>query len=312
MFGMMWIDPEEEVMQPMDKANAEKYIVVTGATSGIGLAAARQLAGAGVRVIGIGRSAERCRAAEAQLRALHPAGVAHCLTADLSRQGDVRGAAEKVRATLAAEGIRQLDGLLNNAGGVSLWLSFTPDGIEYQWALNHLAPFLLTHELLPLLASAPSARVVTVSSGSHYHARLDWSDLQMRRRYNGLTAYGRTKLANVLFTAELNRRLGEESTVQAFAADPGLVKTKIGTKGTPSFVGWGWNLWSSRGITPEETAKGIVRLLLDPSVQCGAGIYWRHGRPVNPDPAARDMESAARLWAISEQMCGLTPTLTPP
>ncbi len=308
---MMWIDPEEEVLQPMDKANAEKYIVVTGATSGIGFAAARQLAGAGVVVIGIGRSEDRCRAAQDQLRRLHPAGKAHFLRADLSELREVRAVADHIRGTLAGSGRTVLDGLLNNAGGVAFRQTQTPEGFDRVWALNHLAPFLLTHELLPLLRAAPAARVVTVSSGSHYGARLDWDDVQSGRRYFIFQAYGRSKLANVLFTLELNRRLGAESTVQAFAADPGLVSTGIGMKGTPFLLGLGWRIWSLHGKTPDEAAKGIVRLLLDPSVRTSAGIYWRHGHPVGPDPAALDKNSARRLWEISEQMCGLAPTPLP-
>jgi retinol dehydrogenase-12 len=288
----------------MNNLKPEKTIVVTGATSGIGLAAAEQLTRAGVTVIGIGRSEERCRAAEHKLRALQPSGSARYLLADLSKQSEVGVAAEKVREVLAGEGKQELDGLLNNAGGFSFRLTITPEGFEYLWALNYLAPYLLTRRLLPLLQAAPAARVVTVSSGTHYGSRLDWNDLESRRRYNGLRAYGRTKLAVVLFTAELNRRFGENSTVRAFAADPGLVNTGIGAKGTPALVGWLWRLWSAHGLTPEETAKGIVKLLLDPSVQKSVGIHWKHGKPVDPDPAALDGESAKRLWKISEEMCG--------
>lgn len=295
----------------MDKPDTEKVITVTGATSGIGLAAAKQLASAGVVVIGIGRSEERCQAAQEQLRGLHPAGQAHFLRADLSLLGEVRAAAEQIRGLLAGSGRTALDGLLNNAGGVAFRQTQTPEGFDRTWALNHLAPFLLALDLLPLLQAAPAARVVTVSSGSHYGARLDWQDLQSRRHYSAWRAYGRSKLANVLFTLELNRRLGEDSTVQAFAADPGLVNTGIGAKGTPFWMGWGWRLWSAHGKTPEETAKGIVRLFLDPSTQSGAGIYWKHGLPVDPDPAALDEGSARRLWEISEQMCALTPTPLP-
>jgi NAD(P)-dependent dehydrogenase (short-subunit alcohol dehydrogenase family) len=307
-FGMMWIDPEEEVLQPMDKPNSEKIIVATGATSGIGLAAAKQLARAGVGVIGIGRSEERCRAAEASLRGLHPSGKAHFLRADLSLLSEVRAAAEQIRGILKGSGRTELDGLLNNAGGVAFRQTQTPEGFDRTWALNHLAPFLLTHEMLPLLRASPWARVVTVSSGSHYGARLDWQDLQSRGRYSFFQAYGRSKLANVLFTLELNRRLGEAGGVQAFAADPGLVNTGIGTKGTPFWMGWVWRIWSAHGKTPGESAKGIVRLLLDPSVQTDAGIYWKYGLPVAADPAALNAESARRLWEISEQMCGIAPS----
>ncbi len=292
----------------MHKPNAEKVIVVTGATSGIGLAAAKQLARAGVVVIGIGRSEERGRAAQEQLRGLHPACQALFLRADLSLLQEVRSAAGKIRQTLASWNRPALDGLLNNAGGFAFERRVTAEGFERTWALNHLAPFLLTHELLPPLRAAPAARVVTVSSGSHYGARMHWNDLQLRRFYFGWTAYSQSKLANVLFTLELNRRLGEAGGVQAYAADPGLVRTGIGNKGTPFWVGWGWRLWSAHGKTPEETAKWIVRLFLDPSVKRNAGIYWKYGQPVDPDPAALDEAAARRLWEISEAMCALAPS----
>ena len=135
---------------------------------------------------------------------------------------------------------------------------------------------------------------------------MHWEDLQLRRFFYGWQAYGQSKLANILFTLELNRRLGEGSSVQAFAADPGLVHTGIGTKGTPFFVNLAWRIWSKHGISPEESAQGIVRLLLDPSVQIDAGIYWKHGEPTAPDPRALDGESARRLWEISEKMCGIS------
>jgi NAD(P)-dependent dehydrogenase (short-subunit alcohol dehydrogenase family) len=300
------MDPKERVIFAMTNMNTEKAIVVTGATSGIGLAAAEQLARAGVALIGIGRSEERCRAAEQRLRALHPSAKVNYLTADLSLQSEVRAAAEKVREVLTGMGTPQLNGLLNNAGGFSLGRKITAEGFELSWALNYLAPFLLTHELLPLLRAVPWGRVVTVSSGSHYGAHMNWNDLQLRRFYNGWQAYGQSKLATVLFTLELNRRLGPQSTVQAFAADPGLVNTGIGGKGTPAFVGWAWKLWSAHGLTPDESAEGIVYLLIDPNARPENGIYWKHGKPVDPDPAALDLESARRLWKISEQMCGMT------
>jgi retinol dehydrogenase-12 len=307
----MWIDPKERLSKPMDKLNSEKVVVVTGATSGIGLAAAKQLARAGVVVIGIGRSEERSHAAQDQLRGLHPSGQAHFLRADLSLLSEVRSAAGKIRQTLAFWNRPALDGLLNNAGGFSFNRRVTAEGFERTWALNHLAPFLLTHELLSLLQAAPAGRVVTVSSGSHYGAHLHWNDLQLRRFYFGWTAYGQSKLANILFTLELNRRVGEAGTLQAFAADPGLVNTGIGTKGTPFWVGWGWRLWSAHGKTPEETAKGIVRVFLDPSLKRDAGIYWKYGQPVDPDPAALDEAAARRLWEISEIMCALAPSPSP-
>ena len=282
-----------------------KTWIVTGATSGIGLACAEILAEQGGYVIGVGRSAERCGAAETRLRSINPQGDARYFVSDLSLQSEVRALAGRIRETLAERG-QALDGLINNAGTFTYWMALTREGFEMQWAVNHLAPYLLTHELLPLLQAAPAARVVTVSSDSHYGARMDWDDPQMRRRYNGLSAYGRTKLANILFTLELKRRLGPTPWVKAFAADPGLVKTEIGFKGTPPLVRWIWERRRAGGMSPEESARGIVRLLTEPALQESAEIYWRHGQPRQASPAARDAQSAARLWALSEKMCGIT------
>ncbi|MBN1440824.1 MAG: SDR family NAD(P)-dependent oxidoreductase [Anaerolineales bacterium] len=280
-------------------------VVVTGATSGIGLAVAEQLARAGVEVIGIGRSEERCRAAEGRLRRIHPQVRADFLAADLSLLRDVRAAAERVRGILAGRGNDGLAGLANNAGGFTFRPTPTPEGLEYLWTLNYLSAFLLTRLLLPALQTAPAARVVNVSSSTHRGLRLDWSDPASRRPWNSLFAYGRSKLALVIFAAELNRRLDGPGAVQALAADPGLVKTGIGSKGTPAIVSAVFRLWSAHGITADESARGIVRLFLDPSVRAEAGVYWKHGRPASPDPAALDEEAGRRLWEISERMCGI-------
>ncbi len=289
----------------MDGSLANKTFVITGATSGIGLASAEILASLGARLIGVGRSSERCREAERRLRNAYPqAQVEYCL-ADLSLQSQVRRLAGEIREKLSASSTPCLDGLINNAGTFTFWMALTPEGFETQWAVNHLAPFLLTHELLPLLQAAPAARVVTVSSGSHYGARLRWDDIQLIRHYSGLRAYGQSKLANVLFTAELNRRLGPGSTVHAFAADPGLVHTDIGLKGTPRLVRWVWAWRSGKGISPEESARGVVYLATEPSIQDSPEIYWRHSVPLAPSKAAQDEDAARRLWEISAKMCGI-------
>ncbi len=289
----------------MDSELSGKTYVVTGATSGIGLACAEILARKGAAVIGVGRSVTRCQEAQRRLHSLNPEGEFVYLTADLSEQRQVRILAEAIRQALADQGKAALDGLLNDAGTFTFWLALTPEGFETQWAVNHLAAFLLSNELLPLLQAAPLSRVVTVSSGTHYGAHLNWVDPQLRRRYNGLSAYGNTKLANVLFTLELDRRLGPQSRLRAFAADPGLVKTEIGLKGTPAIVRWVWNLRRASGISPEESARGIVYLLTEPSIQDSPGIYWQHGKPKAASKAAMDGGSAARLWQLSAQMCGL-------
>lgn len=284
-----------------------KTFVVSGATSGIGLSSAEILVRQGASVIGIGRSAERCREAERRLHSLNPDSFVRAFVADLSLQSQVRAVAKEIRATLAERGQSSLDGLINNAGTFTYWLALTSEGFETQWAVNYLAPFLLTNELLPLLQAAPTARVVTVSSDSHLGARLNWQDIQLRRHYDGLRAYGQTKLADILFTLELNRRLGEGSSVRAFAADPGLVKTDIGLKGTPPLVRWIWKRRRSGGVPAEFSARGIVYLATEPSIQNSTDLYWKDSAPRRASREALNVESARRLWELSEQMSGLCP-----
>jgi retinol dehydrogenase 12 len=289
----------------MQNVSTSKTFVITGATSGIGLAAARLLLESGHSVIGIGRSPERCRAAAKPFGGHALAGSRmEVLCADLSLQTEVLRVAESIRSTLASWGVTSLDGLVNNAAAVPFWQTFTSEGFDLQWALNHLAPFLLTDELLPLLRLAPFGRVVTVSSGSHYHTKLNWDDIQLRRHYNPLRAYSQTKLANVLFTLELDRRLRTDSCVRAFAADPGLVNTELGFKSNSFIARKIWDVRRRGGITAEESARGVVFLATEPSIQNAGQIYWKHGKPKDPSPYALNLEAAGQLWRLSAQMCG--------
>ena len=288
-----------------------KNIVVTGATSGIGRATATALAARGAYVIGVGRSPQRCEETRQAIRAEAPeANVAFCL-ADLSSQRQIRALAVKIRERIIEAGEDKINVLVNNAGTVSSWYVATEDGYELQFAVNHLAPFLLTHELLPLLHNAPAARVVTVGSGSHYRTRIHWDDVMYRHNYNCLKAYKQSKLANVLFMAEFNRRLGHPSNegqtrIRGYVADPGLVNTQIGLKGTGGLVSWVWNRRKRRGASPEQGAETVIFLAADPAVEASAALYWRGCRPKTPSRYARNAAHAARLWALSERLCGLT------
>lgn len=287
-----------------DTQAAEVY-AVTGATSGIGRELMGQLAQRGAWLIGVGRSLERNQAARSQIEEAYPQARVEYLRADLASLRQVRSLADAVKEQVSHWGVSGLDGLVNNAAMVTFWREDTEDGFEKQWAVNHLAAFLLTNELLPLLRSAKEARVVTVSSGSHRGARIHWDNLQMDGLYNALRAYSQSKLANVLFSYELDRRAG--SDLRAFAADPGLVNTDLAAKGTPFFVRWAWALRRRGGISPEQAAKGVLKLLVDPELRKVEHVYWRRGRPVDPDPNALDPDSAERLWRISAQMCGIDP-----
>jgi NAD(P)-dependent dehydrogenase (short-subunit alcohol dehydrogenase family) len=291
----------------MDLDLRDKTFVLTGVTSGIGLAAAQLLAERGAFLIGVGRSAERCAQAESMLRSTHAGAQVQYYVADLSVLAQIRQLGAEIRAMLARHQLSSLDGLINNAGMFTYRRTLTQEGFEMQWAVNHLAPFLLTHELLPLLQAAPAGRVVTVSSGSHYNTRLRWNDIQLRHGYFCLLAYKQTKLANVLFTAELNRRLRDRSTLRAFAADPGLVFTEMGFKGNPALVCWIWDHRRRSGVSPQQSARGVVYLATEPSIQNSPQIYWKDSHPKAPDRYVLNVKAARRLWNLSEQMCGIKP-----
>jgi len=298
------VSSQDGSMKPA-KDLAGRTMVVTGATSGIGFAALQALAGRGALVIGVGRSEARIAEAQAAILSQDPsAQISFCL-ADLSSQRQVRALATDLRARISATAGGALDVLVNNAGAVANWYTATEDGYELQFAVNHLAPFLLTHELLPLLKAAPAGRVVTVSSASHRHARIHWEDVMLRRNYNTLRAYQQSKLANVLFSYELNRRLGQGARLRAYAADPGLVNTGIGLKGTSGIVRWVWQWRRAGGASPEQGAATVVHLAGDPAVQGSPQVYWKNCRPLAPSGYAQREEEAARLWELSERLCGI-------
>ena len=280
-------------------------MVVTGATSGIGRAATAALAARGAHVLGVGRSLERCADAEQAIREIAPDATVSFLLADLASQGQIRDLAGAIVEHVADQGGGKLDVLVNNAGTVSSWYTATEDGYELTFAVNHLAAFLLTHELLPLLAAAPAARVVTVGSASHRRTRIHWSDIMLRRGYHVLRAYKQSKLANVLFSAEFNRRVARTSPVRAYVADPGLVNTEIGLKGTQGRARMVWGRRRLGGVAPIDGAKTVVFLAADSSVEGSEHLYWKDCRPLQPSRYALREDEAARLWELSARLCGM-------
>ena len=286
--------------------DTKKVFVVTGATSGIGLAITEGLLEKNHHVIGIGRSPERCDQQMDRLQEKYPTQMTTYLVADLSLQPEIRTVAREIEQVLENWGKDNLDGLVNNAGTFAYWQKLTAEGFETQWAVNHLAPFLLTNLLLPILRKSESAYVITVSSGSHYGAKLNWTDIQGLERYNPLKAYKHTKLANVLFTKELSRRLGSDSPIRSAAADPGLVNTGIGEKTNSRFAKKIWGRRRKKGIPPSQSASGIIKLVLDTDLSKTSEIYWKHGKPKKPNPFALDKDNGWRLWEISAQMTGIS------
>ncbi|HVP18398.1 MAG TPA: SDR family NAD(P)-dependent oxidoreductase [Spirochaetia bacterium] len=278
----------------------ERTCVITGATSGIGLETARLFADRGAFVIGVGRDPQRCASAAAAIRDSTGSRNVAFLTADLSSQAAIRELAKEI-----ARLVEIVDVLVNNAGTFTFRRAVSRDGIELQFAVNYLATFLLTGLLMPLLAAAPSARVVTVSSGSHYSGRINWKDVMLARGYNGLRAYSQSKLATVLFTAELARRLGPDAGISTCAVDPGLVRTEIGLKGGGWFVRFAWRIRSRRGIEAEQAASSVVFCADGRDTGIRSGRYWKDCSEKSPARAAQSATDASRLWELSERLCGL-------
>jgi len=281
---------------------AGRVAVVTGASAGIGKATARALAALGWRVIGIGRDPQRTAAAEAELRGAAAAGGSvEFIRADFDRMGEVVRAARDI-AALA----QHVDVLINNAGGVRDRLYLTPDGIEATFAANHLAPFLLTRELMPLLRRAArrnppgSVRVLAVSSLAHSRCHgIDWSDLQLRNDYTTSAAYAQAKLANLLFTRELARRAAADGIV-AHAMHPGIVDSNFAAHGDANMRAY------FRGkqqlARPEDAARTLVWLATAPEPGQSTGGYYYDCAPAESSAVARDDSLAARLWQESEAL----------
>lgn len=281
---------------------ARRIVALTGGTSGIGLATVRELLSRGAHVIAVGRDPARCEETERELARSYPEARINFVVADLSTTDQARRAADEIGRIVGNGG--GLDALVNNAAVVSTWRMVTEEGYERQFAVNHLAGFVLANELVSLLDRGTPGRVITVSSGSHRHARIHWADPMLSRSYSTLRAYKQSKLANVLFTAEFNRRYAGHR-VRAYAFDPGLVRTDIGTKSSSGIEHLVWTLRSrSRGARPPEVpARSLAALAVDEEITAPEAFYRQLDAPGAADRAGTDRLAGARLWALSEQLC---------
>ncbi len=271
-----------------------RVALVTGATNGIGRVTARELARMGARTLVVARDAGRGDATAREIRDATGSPV-EVLVADLSSRAEVRRLASEVR-----RGAPSLHLLVNNAGAIFADRRLSADGVEMTLALNHLAYFLLTLELLPALRAAPEARVVNVSSSIHSRGRIDLDDLQGERDYGMWKAYAQSKLANLLFTRELARRL-RGGPVTANALHPGAVASGFG-RDHPGLFGRLVALGAPFLLSPEKGARTTLHVATDPSLRGVSGRYFASSRERTPSRAAQDDPTARRLWQVSESL----------
>ncbi len=277
---------------------AGKTVLVTGGTSGIGRATAQGLSLLGARVAIAGRDDRRTHDVARDISSASGAPV-QAFVADLSSQGQVRRLAEEVLHALP-----RIDVLVNNAGGYWSTRHLTVDGYEHTFALNHLAPFLLTHLLLDRMRSGPGARVVNVASGAQAAGRIDFDDLQGARSYSGSRAYNQSKLASVLFTYELARRLGG-TAVTANALHPGVVSTAFGGEDPGRAQRLLVPLMRPFMKSPARGAATSVHCACAPELDRVSGAYFVDSRIRRSSKRSYDEPTAARLWRVSADLVGL-------
>jgi len=287
-----------------DDANpsmAGKTVLITGGTGGIGKATAVGLARLGARVGIVGRDATRATASAEDIRSRSGNPAVDVFAADMSAQAEVRRLAAEV-----LDAYPRLDVLVNNVGGFWQHRHVTADGLEHTFAVNHLAPFLLTNLLRERLTASAPARIVTVSSGAQSLGRIDFDDLQGERDYSGQRAYNQSKLANVMFTYELARRI-EATDVTANVLHPGVTRTDFSAEDSPRWMAVMGPVGRPFMKSPERGATTSVYLASSPEVEGVTGQYFANRKPRKSNPDSYDAAAALRLWEVSADLVGLSP-----
>ena len=277
-----------------------KTVLVTGGTSGIGRATASRLAAMGARVGITGRDLGRTQQAAAEVASEAGVGSVDAFAADLSSQAEVRRLADGV-----LHAYPRLDVLVNNAGGFWSHRHVTADGLEHTFALNHLGPFLLTNLLLDRLVASAPARIVTVSSGAQSMGKIDFEDLMGERKYSGQTAYNQSKLANVMFTYELARRLAGTG-VTATVLHPGMTNTSFSAEDPSRMFAPLVKVMRPFMKKPERGAETPVYLASAPEAEGLTGQYFANREPKKSNKSSYDPGATARLWRVSAELVGLT------
>jgi NAD(P)-dependent dehydrogenase (short-subunit alcohol dehydrogenase family) len=274
-----------------------KRVIITGATGGIGLAAARELAHRGALLSIVARSESRAAEAVVQITAAGgPATEVEVLFADLGSQASIGKLAEEILAKHP-----KIDVLANNAGGVNSSRRLTGDGFELTWAVNHLAPFLLTTLLLDRIKSSAPARIITTSSSAHRGAHIPFDGIKADKGYwtSGFSRYGQTKLANILFTTELARRL-EGTGVTANCFHPGFVASGFNRNNGP-LMAFGMTMARPFARSTTKGADTLVWLADSAGVSSETGGYFANRKRKLPSAAAQDTAAAHRLWELSAE-----------
>lgn len=283
-------------MNPTPLDMSQHVCLITGGTSGIGKTTALGLARLGATLILVGRDSQRGTEAVKEIRDLSQNQALEFIQADLSLRSQVRRLAQRV-----LDSYDQLHVLVNNAGVVVSHRRLTAEGVETTFAINHLAPFLLTELLLNRLEQSAPARIVNVASGVHWSGKIVLDDLQGERGYRPFAAYSNSKLANILFTRELARRL-EGTEVTANCLHPGMVRTRLVRQGSGAIMRFLWLLAAPLSISATRGARTSIYLASSPEVAGVSGEYFAHCRPARSSALSQDEQLAGKLWELSAKL----------
>ncbi|HLF34422.1 MAG TPA: SDR family oxidoreductase [Cyclobacteriaceae bacterium] len=276
-----------------------KVCVITGSGSGIGLETATALSNMGAKVIIVTRNIEKSRQTIDKIRSITGNDSLEGYGIDLSSQKSI---GDGCREILKANPV--IDVLVNNAGTWFSKLTFTEENIETVFAVNYLAYFLVTHLLLPSLVKSDDPRIINVSSDSHFQAKMHFNDINLTSKYHGLRSYAQSKLADVLFTYEFERRK-PSGKLSVYCVQPGLVKTNIGLKNTVSLHGIAWKIRRMAGVQPADGATTSVFLASSEEAKNQSGKYWDKCKPKKSSKASYNKEDARLLWDLSEKLCDI-------